>query len=570
MKTTRDTGGADAGEAREHRNFIQVQIDADLAEGKDEGRVHTRFPPEPNGYLHIGHAKAVCLSFDLAAEYAGGKCNLRFDDTNPLAEEIEFVDAIQDDIRWLGYDWEDRLFFASDYFEQLYELAQELVRGGHAYVCDLSLEELREQRGDGRRPGVNSPYRDRPAEESLDLLGRMRAGEFPDGARTLRAKIDMASPNMNMRDPILYRILRGHHYRRGDEWCIYPTYDWTHGQSDAIEGITHSLCSLEFENHRPLYDWFLDHLSLPHRPRQIEFARLQLAYTVTSKRKLLSLVRDGHVDGWDDPRMPTLRGMRRRGYRPEAIRAFCRTIGVAKFNSTIDLVVLENAVRDDLNPVVQRRMAVLDPLEVVIENLPEGEALPCEAVNNPEDEAAGTRTLDLTRRVWIERTDFMEDAPRKFFRLKPGGEVRLRFGYVIRCDRVEKDSATGEVTRLVCSYDTESAGGKTSDGRKVKGIVHWVSADRAVDGEVRLYEPLFRVPDPGKEGDWLEDLNPDSRRVVTAKLEPSLAAAEPGERFQFERSGYFCADAELHRPDRPVFHRTVSLKDTWAKIAKRS
>ncbi len=547
------------------RHFIQAQIDADLAAGKNGGRVHTRFPPEPNGYLHVGHAKAICLVFDLAAEF-DGLCNLRFDDTNPAAEETEFVDAIQEDIRWLGYEWTGGLFFASDYFEQLYGLAQQLIRTGNAYVDDLALEQLREQRGDGRRAGVNSPFRERSVEENLDLFARMRAGEFADGAKTLRAKIDMASPNMNLRDPILYRILRAPHHRTGDAWCIYPTYDWAHGQSDALEGITHSLCSLEFENHRPLYDWFLDHLDLPSRPRQIEFARLELAYTITSKRKLQQLVREGSVSGWDDPRMPTLRGMRRRGYTPASIRNFCRGVGVAKFNSTIDLVVLENALREELNRTAQRRMAVLDPLLVEIQNLPEGTTLTCEALNNPEDESAGVRQLDLTRRVYIERSDFLEEAPRKFFRLKPGGEVRLRYGYVIRCDEVHKDPATGEITKLTCSYDPESGAGQTSDGRKVKGIVHWVSADAAVDGELRLYEPLFTSAHPGQARDWQLDLNPNSLEVVRAKLEPALAQVRTGEHFQFERLGYFCADQEAGST---IFHRSVALKDTWAKLAQQ-
>lgn len=568
MSEADKTHEAQAGAEPERRHFIQSEIDKDLAAGKNAGRVHTRFPPEPNGYLHVGHAKAICLVFDMAEEF-GGKCNLRFDDTNPAAEDTEFVEAIQADIRWLGYEWTGGLHYTSGYFERLYELAQELIRGGHAYVDDLSLTDLREQRGDGRRPGVNSPFRERAVEENLDLFARMRAGEFKDGERTLRAKIDMASPNMNMRDPILYRILRATHHRTGDAWCIYPTYDWAHGQSDAIEAITHSLCSLEFENHRPLYDWFLDHLSLPDRPRQIEFARLELEYTMTSKRKLQALVADGTVDGWDDPRMPTLSGMRRRGYTPESLRAFCRGVGVAKFNSTIELVVLENALREDLNRRAHRRMAVLKPLEVEISNLADGERLAVQAVNNPGDEAAGTRELAITKRIYIDADDFREEAPRKFFRLKSGGEVRLRYGYVIRCDEVHKDPQTGEVVKLTCSLDRDSGEGKTSDGRKVKGIIHWVNAEDAVDGELRLYQPLFLAKHPARSEDWAADLNSDSREVVSAKLEPSLATAEPGATFQFERVGYFCADRDGVDPKRPMFHRAVSLKDTWAKIAAR-
>ena len=559
---------AHGGPARRH--FIQQIIDQDLEQGKNGGRVHTRFPPEPNGYLHIGHAKAICINFGLAEEFPGGRCNLRFDDTNPTTEDTEFVEAIQADVRWLGFDWQERLFFASDYFERLYGLAVELIEKGLAYVCDLSLEQLGEWRGDGSRPGRNSPYRERSVAENLDLFRRMRAGEFPDGAKTLRAKIDMAAANMNLRDPVLYRILHAHHHRTGSAWCIYPMYDWAHGQSDALEGITHSLCSLEFENHRPLYDWFLDHLSLPYRPRQIEFARLQLTYTVTSKRKLQQLVKEGHVTGWDDPRMPTLRGLARRGYTPEAIRAFVRTIGVARFNSTVDMLVLENALRDDLNRRAERRFAVLDPLEVLIENYPADRHETVPAVNNPEDPAAGTRPLPFEARLFIERDDFREDAPKGYFRLKPGGEVRLRYGYVIRCERFEKDAA-GRVTRIHARYDPQSGGGQTADGRKVRGIIHWLPASQALPAEVRLYDHLFRVPEPGAGGgDFLADINPHSlQRPEGALIERSAAEAAPGRHFQFERLGYFFSDPRDHRPGRPVFNRAVGLKDTWAKLEAR-
>jgi glutaminyl-tRNA synthetase len=548
------------------KNFLELEVDADLAAGHNEGRVHTRFPPEPNGYLHIGHAKAITVDFGIAARY-GGRCNLRFDDTNPSKEEVEYVEAIQEDIRWLGYAW-DRLVYASDWFEDLYRFAEELVGKGLAYVCDLTGEETRAYRGTVTEPGRNSPYRDRPPAESLDLLRRMRAGEFPDGARTLRARIDMASPNMNLRDPVMYRIQHTHHHRTGDAWCIYPMYDWAHGQCDALEGITHSLCSLEFENHRPLYDWFLEHVSAPHRPRQIEFARLAITHTVMSKRKLMRLVTEGRVEGWDDPRMPTLRGLRRRGYTPEAIRAFCETVGVTKANSMIGMHVLESAVRDDLNRRAERRMAVLRPLKVVITNLDADHVEWLEAVNNPEDEAAGTRKVPFTREVWIERDDFREDAPRKFFRLAPGREVRLRYAYCITCDEVVKDAA-GEVVELRCTYDPETGGGRTPDGRKVKGIVHWVSAAHAVDAEVRLYDHLFAAEEP-EGGDFLDHLNPASLEVVRgAKLEPALADAEPGATVQFERLGYFANDPKRARAGAPAFHRTVALRDTWGKIEKQ-
>ena len=557
------------------KNFLELEVAADLAAGKNGGRVHTRFPPEPNGYLHIGHAKAICVDFGIAASH-GGVCNLRFDDTNPVKEDTEYVDAIQADIRWLGFDWGDNLFFASDWFGDLYRLAEELVTKGLAYVCDLTAEDTREYRGTVTEPGRNSPYRDRTPAENLDLLRRMKAGEFPNGARTLRAKIDMASPNLNLRDPVMYRIQHVSHHRTGSDWCIYPMYDWAHGQCDALEGVTHSLCSLEFENHRPLYDWFLANLDLPHTPRQIEFARLAVTYTLTSKRKLIRLVEEGHVEGWDDPRMPTLRGLRRRGYTPESVRAFCDTIGLTKVNSMIDMHVLENALREDLNRRAERRMAVLRPLKVEITNLAAGEELALEAVNNPEDEAAGTRPLVLTREIYIERDDFLEDPPRKYFRLAPGKEVRLRYGFCITCDEVVKD-ADGEVVLLRCSYDPATGGGQTPDGRKVKGIIHWVSAAHAVDADVRLYDHLFSVPvpeelpDDAPEGaDFLVNLNPESLVTIAgAKLEPSLAGAAPGQVFQFERLGYFCNDPKLAAPGAPAFHRTVALRDAWARMEKR-
>ncbi len=559
------------GRERERRHFLQALLDEDRASGKHGGRVHTRFPPEPNGYLHVGHAKSICVNFGLAEEF-GGLCNLRFDDTNPAKEEHEFVEAIGDDVRWLGFDWDDRLFFASDYFETLYELARELVKGGHAYVCDLPLEELRERRGTPQTPGTPCPGRSRSAEENLDLFARMRAGEFPDGAHTLRAKIDLGAANMLLRDPVMYRILRARHHRTGDDWCIYPTYDWAHGQSDALEGITHSICTLEFENHRPLYDWFLDHLSLPHRPRQIEFARLELTYTLLSKRRLTRLVSEGHVAGWDDPRMPTIRGLRRRGYTPEAMRAFATGVGVTRMDSTIDMVVLENALREDLNERAPRAMAVLRPLKVVIENLPEGHVEHVEALNNPQDESAGTRSVPFAREIWIEQDDFREDPPKQFHRLAPGAEVRLRYAYCITCTDVVKDPATRAVSELRCTYDPATGGGRTPDGRKVKGIVHWVSAAHAVPAEVRLYDHLFAVPDPNdvpEDGDFTDHLNPASLEVLTGcRLEPSLAQAEPGSRWQFERLGYFCVDPDS-RPDALVFNRAVTLRDSWARIESR-
>ncbi|MGI6419281.1 MAG: glutamine--tRNA ligase/YqeY domain fusion protein [Thermoguttaceae bacterium] len=552
-------------------DFIRARVAEDLKSGKYGGRVHTRFPPEPNGYLHIGHAKSICLNFGIAAENAGGLCNLRFDDTNPTKEEQEYVDSIKEDIRWLGFDWGEREYYASDYFDQLYQWAIQMIEDGKAYVCDLSAEETREYRGTLTRPGRNSPYRDRTVEENLDLFERMRAGEFPDGSRTLRAKIDMAHPNLNMRDPVMYRILRAHHHRTGDKWCIYPMYDYAHGQSDSIERITHSICTLEFENHRPLYDWYLEALGI-YRPQQIEFARLNLTYTVMSKRKLLTLVQEGHVEGWDDPRMPTLSGLRRRGCTPEAIRAFCDRIGVAKFNSTIDLGLLEFCLREDLNKRSPRVMAVLRPLKVVIENYPEDQVEELEAVNNPEDAAAGTRKVPFGKVLYIEREDFMEDPPKKFFRLAPGREVRLRYAYFITCTGVVKDSS-GEVVELRCTYDPETRGGNAPDGRKVKATIHWVSAAHAVEGEVRLYDTLFAKenPDDAAEGeDFRDSLNPNSLEVLTGcKLEPSLAEPQTRLPYQFERLGYFMADSKASRPQNPVFNRTVTLRDTWAKVQKQ-
>jgi glutaminyl-tRNA synthetase len=548
-------------------DFIREIVREDLASGK-HSRVVTRFPPEPNGYLHIGHSKAICLSFGIAQEFAG-VCHLRFDDTNPIKEEMEYIESIQRDIGWLGYDWGEHLYFASDYFEQLYEWAEHLIREDLAYVDDLSAEEIRAHRGTLTEPGRPSPYRDRSVEENLDLFRRMRAGEFEDGERVLRAKIDMAAGNINLRDPVLYRILHAAHPRTGDAWCIYPTYDYAHGQSDAIEGITHSLCTLEFEDHRPLYDWLIEHLPVPAKPRQIEFARLNLPYTVMSKRRLLQLVDLGHVRGWDDPRMPTLSGIRRRGFPPEAIRAFADRIGVAKRDSVVDLALLEHCVRDVLNRSAERRMAVLEPLRVVITNYPEGQYEELEAVNNPEDAAAGTRMVPFGRELFIERADFMEDPPKKFFRLAPGREVRLRYAYLITCDEVVKD-ADGEVVELRCSYDPATRGGDAPDGRRVRGTLHWVSERHAIAAELRLYGHLFSRPDPGAEGDFLDNLNPDSLRVLDdCRLEPSLAELEAGDRVQFERQGYFCVDPDS-TPTRPVFNRTVTLRDTWAKIQARS
>jgi glutaminyl-tRNA synthetase len=551
-------------------NFVRDIILEDLKTNKHNGRVQTRFPPEPNGYLHIGHAKSICLNFGLAAEF-GGKTNLRFDDTNPEKEEQEYVDSIIADVHWLGADWEDRLFYASDYFGQLHEWAVQLIEAGKAYVCDLSAEEVRQYRGTLTEPGKESPYRNRLVEENLALFERMRSGEFPDGSRTLRAKIDMASRNLNMRDPVMYRILHAEHHRTGNDWCIYPMYDFAHGQSDSIEQVTHSICTLEFEDHRPLYNWFIEQLGI-FPSRQIEFDRLNLTYTLLSKRKLLQLVREGHVRGWDDPRMPTLSGIRRRGYTPEAIRNFCAAIGVSKTTGTIELAMLEHFVREDLNKRALRAMAVLRPLRVVIDNYPEGQVEEVEAVNNPEDPGAGTRKVPFARVLYIEQDDFREDPPKQFFRLSPGREVRLRGGYFIKCTGVVKDEKTGEVVEIHCTYDPETRSGNAPDGRKVKGTIHWVSAQHAVEAEVRLYENLFTKEDPNDvpEGqEFTVNLNPGSLEVLTsAKLEPSLAGATAGARYQFERLGYFCVDPDS-KPGALVFNRTVPLRDTWAKIEKR-
>lgn len=550
-------------EEKASRNFIQQIIDADLAVNKNDGRVHTRFPPEPNGYLHIGHAKSICLNSGLAREYKG-KFNLRFDDTNPTKEEQEYVDSILDDVRWLGGDWEDRLFFASDYFEQLHDWAIQLIKAGKAYVCDLTADEMREYRGTLVEPGKNSPYRERTVEENLDLFAGMRKGEFPDGARTLRAKIDMTSSNINLRDPVMYRIKHAHHHRTGDKWCIYPSYDYTHGQSDSIEGITHSICTLEFENHRPLYDWFCEALGI-HHPQQIEFARLNLTYAVMSKRKLLQLVTEKHVSGWDDPRMLTIRGLRRRGYTAEAIQAFCERIGVAKFNSTIDMAWLEDAIRENLNESAPRAMAVLKPLKVVLTNIDLGETIEVEAPNHPQKPEMGSRKVPLTREIFIEEDDFMEDAPSKFFRLKPGGEVRIRCAGIIKCDEVKKDVA-GKITELHCTFDPDHS-------RKVKGTIHWVSAASAINAEVRMYDHLFRVENPDEApegGTFLDNINPNSLEVLTtAQVEPSLLNALPGEHYQFERLGYFFVDPVDSKPKKPVFNRTSTLRDSWVKEAKK-
>jgi len=554
------------------KDFIREIIDEDIRTNRYGGRVHTRFPPEPNGYLHIGHAKAICIDFGIAEEY-GGLCNLRFDDTNPTKEEAEYVEAIKEDIRWLGFDWGDREYYASDYFEKLYEYAIELIKMGKAYVCDLTPDEIREYRGTLTEPGKESPYRNRSVEENLDLFRRMREGEFPDGSRTLRAKIDMASPNINMRDPVIYRILRATHHRTGDKWCIYPMYDFTHPLSDSIEGITHSLCSIEFEDHRPLYDWFLDQLKV-HHPRQIEFARLNMTYTVLSKRLLLQLIEDGYVTGWDDPRMPTLRGLRRRGFPPEAIRDFMAKIGVAKAESIVDYALLEHCVREHLNKVAPRVMAVLRPLKLIIDNYPEGQVEEIEAINNPEDLSMGKRKVPFSRELYIERDDFMENPPKKFYRLAPGREVRLRYAYIIKCINVIKDEKTGEPIEIHCTYDPRTKGGNPVESTKIKATLHWVSAPHAIDAEVRLYGHLFTKPNPldVEEGKTFKDyINPNSLEVLNGcKLEPSLANASPGSRYQFERLGYFCVDTVDSTPGRLVFNRTVTLKDTWAKIREKA
>jgi glutaminyl-tRNA synthetase len=553
-------------------NFISAIIEKDLADNKHGGRVATRFPPEPNGYLHIGHAKSICLNFGLARTY-NGTCNLRFDDTNPTKEEVEYVDSIKEDVRWLGFDWEDRLYYASDYFGQLFNFAVQLIKSGKAYVDSLSADDIRQYRGSLTEAGRESPYRDRSEEENLDLFHRMRAGEFEDGTHVLRAKIDMAHPNLLMRDPTLYRIRKAHHHRTGDAWCIYPMYDFTHCISDALECITHSICTLEFENNRALYDWVLDQLEMECRPHQYEFARLNLTYTVLSKRKLIQLVTEGLVDGWDDPRMPTISGFRRRGYTPEAIRNFCDRIGVAKANSTVDIALLEHSIREDLNRRAPRMMGVLRPLKVVIHNYPENQSEELEAVNNPEDPSAGTRMVPFSRELYIEREDFMENPPKKFFRLAPGREVRLRYAYFITCHEVVKDPATGEVVELHCTYDPATKGGDAPDGRKVKATLHWVSASQAVDAEVRLYDRFFTKENPDEKEDgktFLDFINPNSLEVLTdCKLEPALAGVLQGSSVQFERLGYFCADSRDHKAARPVFNRTVTLRDTWARIAGR-
>jgi len=555
-------------------NFIRNIILEDIKSNKHGGKVVTRFPPEPNGYLHIGHAKSIVMNFGFALEF-NGRCHLRFDDTNPTKEEQEYVDAIKEDVRWLGYDWGKHLYYASDYFEKFYQYAEQLIKIGKAFVCDLSPEEIRKYRGTLTEPGKESPYRNRSIEENLDLFRRMRAGEFNDGQRVLRARIDMASGNLNMRDPVIYRIMHVPHHRTGDKWCIYPMYDFAHCLSDSIEGITHSLCSLEFEDHRPLYDWFLDVLEVECHPQQIEFARLNLTFTILSKRKLIQLVREGVVTGWDDPRMPTISGMRRRGLPPAGIRNFCERIGVAKKESVVDVALLEYCVREELNRTAPRVMGVLNPLKVVIENYPPGQEEELEAINNPEDPSYGTRSVPFSREIYIERTDFMEDPPKKFFRLAPGREVRLRYAYFIKCTDVIKDEETGQIKELRCTYDPATKGGNAPDGRKVRGTIHWVSCNHAFSAEVRLYDRLFNHPYPDRaaseEGKTFMDfLNPDSLKILRGcMLEPSLKKAEPGRVYQFERIGYFCADSKDSTPGQPVFNRTVTLRDTWAKIEKR-
>ncbi len=564
--TTNDTTENSEAARPERTNFIREKVKRETAAGKYEGRVHTRFPPEPNGYLHIGHAKSIHLNFGLAQEF-NGLCNLRFDDTNPTKEEEEYVSSIKEDVRWLGFDWDDREYYASDYFETLFEWAQRLIRKGKAYVCDLSAEEIRAYRGTLTEPGKNSPFRDRSVEENLDLFRRMRVGEFPDGSRTLRAKIDMASPNLNMRDPIMYRILRATHHRTGDAWCIYPTYDWAHGQSDSIEQITHSICTLEFQDHRPLYDWFLKELEV-YKPEQTEFARLNLTYTIMSKRKLLQLVEEDRVEGWDDPRMPTISGLRRRGYTPGSIRLFAERIGVAKSESTVEMAQLEDCIREDLNASAQRAMVVLRPVRLVIENYPEGQVEELEAVNNPEDPSMGTRNVPFSRELYIERDDFMEHPPKKYWRLFPGNEVRLRYAYIIKCTGVIKDEKTGEILEVRCTYDPDTRSGSDAPQRKVKSTIHWVSAPHARAVTVRLYDRLLNVEEAGG-GDWMTYLNPASLEVLEGcRAERYLRDARPGDRFQFERMGYFCMDKSA-TAESPVFNRTVTLRDTWAKISAR-
>ncbi len=550
----------------EKRDFIRDIINEDNRTGKHDGRVHTRFPPEPNGYLHIGHAKSICINFGIAEQY-GGLCNMRFDDTNPAKEDVEYVDSILEDVRWLGFDWEDRLYHASDYFEELYGFAVQLIEQGKAYVCSLSQEEIRQYRGTLTEAGKDSPDRDRSVQQNLDLFERMKAGEFEDGEYVLRAKIDMSSPNITLRDPAIYRIKKTDHHRTGDSWCIYPMYDYTHCLSDMLEEITHSICTLEFENHRPLYDWVLDTLGTPCHPQQIEFARLNLTYMVMSKRKLLQLVDQGHVSGWDDPRMPTICGLRRRGYTPESIRAFCDKIGVAKRDGVIEISQLEHCLREHLNEIAPRVMAVLDPLKVVITNYPQGQTEQLVFPWHPTDQSMGSREVPFSREIYLERGDFMEDPPRKFYRLAPGREVRLRYAYYITCQEVIKND-DGEVIELRCTYDPATKGGDSPDGRKVKATLHWVSAEHALDCEVRLCDHLFNRPDPGSDGDFLEDLNPDSMQVITAQVEPSVVGAEPGTHYQFERKGYFCVDRD-GAPDQPVFNRTVGLRDSWARLQKQ-
>ena len=556
-----------AAEERSPVNFIEAVINEDLKTGKHEGRVHTRFPPEPNGFLHIGHAKSICLNFGIAEKYDGGLCNLRFDDTNPLKEEEKYVNSIIEDVKWLGFDWEDRLYYASDYFDQLFDYAVQLVRNGKAFVCDLNSEEIRSYRGNLTEPGKESPYRNRSIDENYDLFMCMKSGEFPDGSRTLRAKIDMSHPNLNMRDPVIYRILHASHHRTGDTWCIYPMYDWAHGLEDSIERITHSLCTLEFEDHRPLYDWYLEQLGVYHC-QQIEFARLNQNYTVMSKRMLLELVEGGFVSGWDDPRMPTISGYRRRGYTPQSIRNFAEKIGIAKRDNTVEISLLEHSVREDLNKRAPRVMAVLQPLKIVIENYPEEQTEELAAVNNPENPEAGTRNVPFSRELFIEQNDFMEDPPKKFFRLAPGREIRLRYAYFITCTQVIKDE-NGHVIEIRCTYDPETKGGSAPDGRKVKGTIHWVSAKHCLDAEVRLYDRLFSVPNPGKDGDFKKDINTDSLQVLThCKVEPSLKNTDPSVTVQFERKGYFCVDFVDSSPEHLIFNRTVPLRDSWKKIEK--
>ncbi|NLL05489.1 MAG: glutamine--tRNA ligase/YqeY domain fusion protein [Clostridiaceae bacterium] len=554
-----------------YSNFIQDIINDDMQTQKYGGSVHTRFPPEPNGYLHIGHAKSICLNFGIAAQNKG-LCNLRFDDTNPTKEEDEYVESIKTDVKWLGFDWEDRLYYASDYFEYLYQCAVKLIEMGKAYVCELSADQIREYRGTLKEPGKESPYRNRTVEENLDLFKRMRDGEFEDGSKVLRAKIDMTSPNLNMRDPVIYRIMRATHHKTGDKWCIYPMYDYAHPLSDSKEGITHSICTLEFEDHRPLYNWVLETLDVECKSSQIEFARLNLSYTVMSKRKLLQLVKEGHVRDWDDPRMPTISGLRRRGYTPESIRDFCARIGVAKSNSVVDLALLEHCIREELNLKATRVMAVLRPLKVVIDNYEDGLVEEFEVPNNPEDPEAGTRKVPFSKVIYIEQDDFCENPPKKYFRLAPGQEVRLKSAYIVKCENVVKDEKTGEILEVHCSYDPGSRGGSAPDGRKVKGTIHWVSADHAIDAEVRLYDNLFNDPNPGTDEniDFLDQINPNSLEVLqNCKMEPDLKNAKVGDKFQFLRLGYFCVDSEDSKPGAPIFNRTVSLKDSWAKISNK-